>query len=668
VSLPMPVSIIHVKQQKVRVLKVVHAEEVLRRMSVTSSSCSGVATGEALAVPSPTYLRKRYKTLQSRRVSKSLDMQTASQDKASAEQDPAITAELDPSFQAIRNLNRPQPVIVNAVVKEPESSSVADKASPSSSTSSPLEYQGQRLATAEYDPQSFSARVDRLMQAVDHGNHIRFASPDRDGNVRVFARDADALSEPFSDESITAQIAAHPENFGRILGPGVESMQRSPTSLPDSSRRSIPAEVTSIDYVLSDRHNLPLLKGGTSGKGSSHQATVEATRRRAVSPIIPPNEQHALQQRIRDKIEESKKGKAKAAATTAVRRKDREEIDPRKVYTSTRKGKKYHEILPIPLDHHRSRRPGTPPVGTGESSSAESSLLEYVATRNFRRAGHPMLAKQEPGPNSELGISEQPSFQSLPTEGGPAEILSDESEETEEDRIERQAKNREIVSWLRRVGSVLKPAEDSPARKLGKAFGVFQDKPSSSPSQQPTTPANRSQKPLQDVTNTRKSGYLKWNSFAQDNSIKEKVKRGLSMRKREEYPVEVASPATAPELAMENADAGSAEATNGSSKAPSKASTVKPIREGNELHPDTAFALARLEGRVAPPALSPFQIRRSRDTDSYGSEVHVELERLNMDSPQPLRAVQTGQWSGPLEQAVEEGFDCALEAPEEPER
>lgn len=588
-------------------------------MSTASSIFCGVATGEALSLPSPTYLRTRFRSLQSRKVSQGQGRyRRAIQGKPFIDKATVSSDDMDPSSQGIEDQNRPQPEVMHSINKDLEIDNISSKTPSDPSTPPHRESQGQRLETAEHDPHSFIARVDRLIQAVDQGQHIRFTSPDRDGNVSVFARDANPLSEPWSEESVTAQITANPENFGRIVRPGDLDVQRSPSSQPHRhTSRSV--NVMSLDYILSNRRESPSLETAPSRKESSHN-TVESVRRLIVSPIISPEEQQALIQRIQDKILEYDQGVRKDAPTTVVHRGRREGADPRKVYTVQRSGTECHKISPIPLDYNRTRQPGTPSVRSSGSYSAGSSLLDHVATRQPKSEGHINSGENQGLAGEE--VLERTSLQRLDDKVSPGRRLSLASEESEEDPVERQAKNRTIGSWLRRTGSVLKPSENSPARKLGKAFGVFQQKSATSvEQQQPTTPANRFEKALQDVTNIRKSGYLKWNSFAQDKLAKGKAKWGSSIRTPEDL-------------------------------------------AAHEMHPETAFTLARLEGRVAPRPLSPYQIRRSRDTDSYGSDVEVELASLPMHSTQPCRAVRVGEWTEAIQEAVDEGFDCGLNAPE----
>lgn len=636
----MPLSIVHIQSRKVRVLRIVHTIETARNpLSMSPSVFSGAGTGQqGLSFPRPTFLRRRYKTLQRRQFSSQPSSGQEVPAETSATQLPASLSAFDPSFQAIRALNRPEPTVVHALINDPEEEAVADEAG--TTPSEPADPERARLASSEHDSRSFSSRIDRLMRALDRGQRIRFSSPDQSGRVDAFARGADQSSETaWSEHSVTRQIARHPENFGRILGPDSQGI-RSPSS-----------NVSDVD--------LP----GPSQVGY--------TVRRTGTPVISEDQRRSLIQRIRDKIAESVEEDQQAPSATVIHRKRRRVVDPRVVRTAGRNGVERHRISPIPLNYGRTRGLQTPSIGSSGSRSDLSSALGYVVSRDLARAHHPASSSQSNLSRNAAGATESDSGQPVLSEAGSTQALSGDSGEVDEDRVGGQEKSRRIVSWLRRVSSALKPSEDSPARKFGRAIGVFHDKPSGSSDKQAMTPANRSLTVLQDVTNVRKPGYLESNSFAQEQEWQGTKIRNRKQAKQRLNVVPVHASAKSyvqanwPHAEVDPESAGRA-GTKGSSKRSSVASTVKPAGGGDELHPDVAFALARLEGRVPPPPSSPFQIRRSRnDTDSYGPDVEVELGELNLDSPQPLIPVQSGEWSGPLEKAVDEGFDCAIEAPEE---
>ncbi|KAL8701372.1 MAG: hypothetical protein Q9201_004941 [Fulgogasparrea decipioides] len=551
---------------------------------------------------------------------------------ASATDVAASPGDLDPSFRAIQNLNRPKPVIVPAMITVPNDKTITDKIEDNSSAPTANQTR-QRLASSDHDSHSFSARVDRLMQAVEQGQHTRFDSPDPSGRVQVFASSAGTSSEIGSEGSITRQIAAYPESFGRILGPDVRSI-RSPSSI-----------VSDID--------------------SPKPSEVKHTRPRAGTPVISEDQRQALQQRIRDRIAESAQENALAAIETVIRHERHTRgVDPRVLYTIGRNGLECQTISPIPLDYRRSLRLRTPSVSSSGDRSALPSPLNYVATRNFAKADHPAFSKGSIQ-STRTTAKEEPGLHEVSPSG--AGTTSSESEENEQDRHE---KTQRIISWLRRVKSALKPSENSPARKLGRAIGVFHDKSPKTPSNKSTMPGSRPNRSLQDVTNVRRSGYLERNSFAQERKIREKIKAKFNHRTRTKSHTDIESArkeamAKARMALKGHAVADSPQATKESSRRSSKASTAKPTLRVDEEDP-VAFALARLEGREPPPALSPFQVRRSRDDiDSYGPHVEVELGRLRLESPQPLIPVRSGEWNSPLERAVEEGFDCAIAAPEE---
>ncbi|KAL8777066.1 MAG: hypothetical protein Q9194_002774 [Teloschistes cf. exilis] len=590
-------------------------------MSTTWSVYSGVATGEALALPSPTYLRTRYKNLQSRKVSR----------------DPIPSDDMNQSFQATEHLDGPEMVAVDAVIRNlvDDSTSLSDP----SKTSQP-DYQRHPIATTENDPQSFSPRVDR-------GEHGRVATPDQDENVSVFASDALSLSESSSEDSVTTQITARPEHFRRIAGPEDRDVQRSPSSRPQS-RPSPPGNVMSLGYISPDHHGTSSSRAALRGDQSSGHDGSVPMRRRAPSPVISPEEQQALAQRIQDKIAEYEIGEQKAVPKTVVHRGLRKGFNPKNLYTIGKTDTKTSKISPVPLNFDKVRQPGTPEVGSSESSSAESSLGNHVATREPKMAVRVNMGKDsEPVRGKAL---EKKSSGILSDEASPSKTSSFYSEESEEDPAERQAKNQNIVSWLRRVRSALKPSDDSPAKKSGKAFGSLKEK---------SSPVKKSKRALQDITNVRKPGYLKWNSFARDNLAKEEANGGSAIRDQENLAVHVPPKDVTAESSSRVTVIFSAGASIGSSISSGRASTVKLAEAEQELHPETEFALARLEGRVAPCPSPPFQILRSREMD-YGSDVEVEHAFPETRNPWPCRVIPIGEWVETFRSLVDAGFDCGV--------
>lgn len=530
-------------------------------------------------------------------------------------------------------------VAVDAVIRDLNN----DSTSPSdpSKTSQP-DYQRHPIATTENDPQSFSPRVDR-------GEHGRFATPDQDENVSVFASDALSLSESSSEDSVTTQITARPEQFRRIAGPEDQDVRRSPPSRPQS-HTSRPENVVSLGYSLSDQPQSPASRAASSGKQSTRHDLAGTVRRTALSPLISPEEQQVLAQRIQGKIAEYEKEERRAVPKTVVRRGLHKAINPKSLHTIGKTGTKTNKISPIPLNFDKVRQPGTPEVSSSESSSAESSLLNDVTTRRPKTAIRVIVGKDR-GPASGE-VREQKSAGILSEEASPSKTSSFYSEESEEDPVERQAKNQNILSWLRRVGSALKPSDDSPARKLGKAFGSLQEK---------SSPIKKTGRALQDITNVRKPGYLKWNSFARDRLAKEKAKRGSAIRDQENLAAHVPPKDVTAESSSRVTVTSSAGASIGSSRSSGRASTVMLAEAEQELHPETEFALARLEGRVAPCPSPPFQILRSREME-YASDIGVEHAFPETRNPWPCRVIRIGEWVETFQSAVDAGFDCAEES------
>ncbi|KAL8718459.1 MAG: hypothetical protein Q9225_004407 [Loekoesia sp. 1 TL-2023] len=613
---------VRIQKKGLRVLRIIHNIEGVRQYptvnaSMASSILSGVATGQEASFPSSMYLRKRYKKLQRCTVSRNPSVQ--SRGRASPTHSP-----IDPSFQAIRALNGqpetiPEPVIVHALVEDANGGLAGDIKALSRTPSNRVNDTPQLLASLEHGSQSFSARVDRLVQAIDLGRTIRFQPSDDNGPIQVFAT---------------------------VTTPEV---------------------------------------------GYGEDAAVEYSRKRTDTPLISVAECQGLQNRIRDRIAESAAANQRDSISIVARHERHAGVDPRKLYTHGRDGVRCHIISPIPLDYHKPRSLTTPSIRSSGTVSDLSSPLGHTVAAHVSGTKNPAYStRSEQSASATAGGN--PWFPEIsPSEVNSSLALGGRPRKGKDDQPDRQEKNLRIVSWLRRVKEALSPHSKFPARKPGRAVGVFQDKSSSSSDRWPGAPVPRPENVLRDLTNIRQPGYLEKNSFAQTLQ-KEPGKKAKVQNSVKAQPAVVTVHPSAqsyvqvnwPQAELHSKSAGGKDligartalrghvvtdspitriARSGES---SRASTVKPSYGQEELHPDVAFALARLEGRAPPPPASPI-LRRTDDAGLYSPDVEIELGRLRLNCPKPLRPNKDSTWTERFEESIDAGFDCALEAPLSPE-
>ncbi|KAL8913570.1 MAG: hypothetical protein Q9171_001654 [Xanthocarpia ochracea] len=570
----------------------------------------------------------------------------------------------DPSFDAIRALNgQPgagsQPDVIHAMIKDLDSNIVRTSESTASTSAKEAGDSHERLEPSNHNPQSFSARIDRLLQAVGCRQHIQFESAKHGKDIDASASNIDG-SETGSPRSVTHQIAANPANFGRIISPG--SSPRTPESSTSGDRFFCPGtHISRRDSVqASSSWATSLALSGTGFK-----------RLRAGSPIITENQRRQLEQRILDKIAACSGEDLESTVETAVHLGDdievsgashgthvgfevrKQTVDPTQLSTINRDGEREcHRISPIPLDYQKGHGLATPSL----DSSGSPSELELPL--NHKSKGMPLSVKHGADLDHDLLLTSR-----VATTDAWVTIDSDQSPSSEQEgddtQLEREQKSERILSWLHRIKNVFMESKESPAKKLGKAVNVFREGPARTIGESDTNSSPRSAKVLKDVTNVRQPGYLQSNSFSQDKIRQEKLSATSENRKKQ-------SLAPTQTAAIQHAIIDSTPAA-GSSEEPSDASTVERAGYEEDLDPEVAYSLARLEGRVPPRSTSPFLIERCREELSqYGSDVEVELPPLDLANPQPMRPDHecvVGNWSATMEEAVEAGFECVLEPP-----
>ncbi|KAI4255382.1 MAG: hypothetical protein L6R42_006762, partial [Xanthoria sp. 1 TBL-2021] len=501
-----------------------------------------------------------------------------------------------------------------------------------------------RLASPSHDPQSFSTRVDRLIKAIHRRRRIRYEPSQRGKNVDIFANNANG-SETGSPRSVTDQIAALPNIFGRIISPRYENTPQS----PDPSRSV-------------DRFFCPKTCPG------SHDATVQApsseatspvfsdrgsTSVRVGSPIITENQRRELEDRIRNQIAASVGKSLDASGETAVRRGNcgdddgsgttddgyhqSKTVDATKLYAISRSGKEEcHTIAPIRLDYQRDRGNATPSLGSSGSSSELSSPSHHKSKAFCSSVRHIVYPDNSSLPTSPVATTD--AWVSDDSDQGPS------SEQKGGDlQLDREQKSEKVFSWLHRVKDALMESKESPTKKMGRAMNVFREGPVRTVGGSAEKGTSHYGMALKDVTNLRQPGYLQ--------------RQQLYAGKDETR-----------ELLGKIKESKETEATS-STSSDGYPAPLKQARDEENLHPEVEYALARLEGRVPPRPSSPFPIRRSRDdTGPYGSDVEVELPPLGLATPQPLRPDHesvVGNWTAPMEEAAEAGFECLLEPPQE---
>ncbi|KAL8888334.1 MAG: hypothetical protein Q9192_006191 [Flavoplaca navasiana] len=640
-------------------------------MSPGQWTLAGVATGEEASFPSATYLRKRYKKLQRRIVSRITSSSPRSKSRASRAVEVSDTQSSpscsDPSFQAIRALNaqpwaRSNPDVIHAIIKDLHGNVV--DAHPSTTPKSAEEAQGTQDSPASTNrgPQSSSSRIDRLVKAIRRRQHIRYSLSPGGENVDIFV--SNEGSETGSPRSVTDQIAALPHIFGRIISPKCEVTPQS----PDSSRSV-------------DRFFCPRTCGGRRD-GSPQARSLGATspelsdggvpRAKIGSPIITEEQRRELERRICDKIAANACISPDVSSQTVIRWENSADddddphatddvshqlkpVDPTLLHTISNDGRQVcHTISPIRLDYQRGRGFETPSLDSSGSPSELSSPLNQKSKRWLSR-----VKKAMPSDNSPLYASPVATEDEWVSEDSNQESLA--SEQAGTNRYVREHKIEKVSSWLHRVKDALLESKESPSKKIGRAVNVFREGSVRHVEGSAVKNTPSPTKALKDVTNLRQPGYLRSNSFAE-----EKLRRDDFLEKLETQEKRSVGAIQSAALQNKTVESMHTTASSGSEESRSPSTVVKP-----ELHPEVMYSLARLEGLIPPRPSSPFPIRRSTDdTSPYGSDVEIEMPPAGLATPQPLRPdheLVVGNWTVPLQEAVEAGFECFLEPPEDVE-
>ena len=639
-------------------------------MSPGKWTLAGAGTGEEASFPSATYLRKRYKKLQRRIVSRIPSSSPRPKSRASRAVEVSDTQSspscLDPSFQAVRALNaqpwaRSTPDVIHAIIKDLHGNVVG--AHPSTTSKPVEEAQGTQdfPASTNRGLQSSSSRIDRLVKAIRRRQHIRYSLSPGGANVDIFV--SNGGSETGSPRSVTDQISALPNIFGRIISPRSEVTPQS----PDFSRSD-------------DRFFCPRTCGGRPD-GSRQARSLGATshvisdgevpRARIGSPIITEDQRRELERRICDKIAVNACKSPNESSQTVVRwengaddddfhatddvSRQPKPVDPTQLHTISKDGRQVcHTISPIRLDYQRGRGFETPSLDSSGSLSELSSPLNQKSKRWPPRAKQAMHSDNSPPYKSPVATEEE-----WVSEDSNQKSLA--SEQAGDNQYGREHKIERVSSWLHRVKDALSKSNESPSKKIGRSVNVFREVPVKHVEGSAAKNTPSPTKALKDITNLRQPGYLRSNSLAGEKLRRDHFREKLETQDKRG----VAATQTAA-LQKETVESTRTTASSGSEESRSPPCVLKP-----ELHPEVMYSLARLEGLIPPRPSSPFPIRRSiDDTSPYGSDIEIEMPPVGLATPQPLRPdhdLVIGNWTVPLQEAVEAGFECFLEPPEDVE-
>ncbi len=656
---PKPVTTVRLKRQRTQVLRIIRRPRSTQHYSpaaasMASSMLSGIATGQEASFPNSTYLRKRYRKLQKCKVSRNTAYGEASP------RDPSDHS-FDPSFDAIRALNgqpgiKPVPVVVPAIIRNAKSNGAGNL---KLGFPSPDREQPQRLTFDQHAPQSFSTRIERLTQDVDGadgGLHVQYASLGRHSGLLVPAGATDS-SNTGSGSWITEESTVDHGNLGQMHG----HLPRSPFPTASLSSGSFPhrdSDIQRIDVESTVRRIGSLLiteaqrqqlgdhiHDEIGGAAEANQGDdLENTSRRN-GLLISESQRQQLEGRIQDEIARSANEDRRDSPETVIHVKRPKTVDPRVVRVQGREGRRNYNISPIPLDHQRRRNLATPSIDSRETFSDVSSPLGHVLARRATRTQ--TSASMRSLQSSEVLAGPDKWFPGIL----PPDIKQQARKEKEGQVLQLETNSR-VIRWLYHVKEAFGYRKEAPIKKPGKGISVFKDHPSDDAEKWTAMPIARPNNALSDLTNVRQPVYWTNNSFAQEKQMRQKTNLASTVQTPRMRPRPRALPARPPapvkqfELNSRPAEpramvrartalrghvvTDSSPLLNKTRSRRSSRQTPtmkKPVQAGEVLHPNVAFALARLEGRVPPPPLSPIRRWRDDDNKDYGAHVEVELGR-----------------------------------------
>ena len=438
---------------------------------------------------------------------------------------------------------------------------------------------------SDVENQILNARIDHLVDILTSGRTVVFDQDLETGQVDISAEYSDRSVQRVEGD-LEADIAAFPENFGNVISDR-RRMYRSPTSVRDSwsTINSLPNAQAETFEDLIAAVDLSI----DDQYGSPLQKDVDIRR--------------------------------------AVRELEREAGDPRGSRLA-RMGSTDIEIdrvCPIPLNFNKPQPTRTPSVQSKRSQLDRSSPLFIDSYQRRAR-------------NANEGILESSSLES-----GGRTVTPDR-----------------VFEWMERIEASPRAESHEEGKNKAKNFDVLRDAPAMNIWSKPRGLVS---KVLKDVSNLRQPGYLQHNSFAADKE------QGVQTRppRSPEFPLpgfgeapnerfrlpylesrspyllkpQTADSGAGPSEALTHTDSPSLEEPSPQNHPGTEKKTDSPIDPERAAHFE--FALARLEGRVAPQPSSPIQ-RMVNPHSTYGSEVEVELRRLHPRQPIGIR-YQTGGYT-----------------------
>ena len=491
---------------------------------------------------------------------------------------------------------------------------------------------------SEDDSSSYHDKVNRLAIAFQNGRQVRFVPNGEYGSCDAFAADLEMdLDDP--GNKIEGEGDKLPHDTREIIYPGL----REPiVNLPYSGARN---RSRSTVFIADRDEN----DDNSKDIGSEDDVTNEKEHSREWEHEIA----------AADKRFEIDNGVSNQDCTVI-----RREPPPRKGHTRPipgeivalhgRAGVEWHHVSPIPLNFHKHGLK-TPSVHSNGTEQDCASPLFPKSCQTVLMQAYRELSPDVERTSPEVSVE---SFDNRLAQNLPPPDIK-------------------VSKWLSQQFSHGRHgiSQTSYQRDDGKALDIFEDGESERQTQRSPRKVMSSGDALKDVTNLRSCGYLRHNSFfVEKNAAREKnqdVFAGQeSLDEAKEtliYQAPQPDASTVQEPSSLSSLASARQALEGvvigDSPSPSDSEVSK---DENDILPDVdssraadqAFALARLEGRVAPKPSSPIQTF----VNTYDMVVEVEDEGPSLPQPKPKRGFHLMNIVGYLETLVRGclGFGTAM--------
>ena len=482
-----------------------------------------------------------------------------------------------------------------------------------------------------------NVKIDRLIEVLESGRLVQFQQDPVTGDVDVAANYYDQRPErqsgqhgehPFetTDSDPEADIYASP-GFGNLI----------------SNRRDMLRSPTSVMFSWPSFESLP------HTQYNNWEAAIEAANKRYERADLHGSSREVEASSAYDNSQSSEsdgRNPVQEAATIhdAIRALEKDAGEPRgsRLVRVKSTAIQMDRIHPIPLEFNNRSKARTP--------SAHSADIELDRSSPLFMKSYQQVMK-----DSEDWITESSSHNTSDKPG----VM---------DRVS---------AWLDQVEDPSSTSEVENEKGKAKAFDVLRDMPNAPGASELQNPGTQTSKILKDVSNLRRPGYLHHNSFAADVDAKTEVKAGtetkapplrweprptISETRPSKIPVkrttktceERPETSQAQEKSRERHATHSFKPLTSAHKAFStdRFEGPDPLRDGRFEH-----ALARLEGRAPPLSSTPIQ-RYVTPHSLYGSDVEVELRRVQCRQPSPIRhAVGNYTLAQTFEQMLRNGED-----------